>query len=207
MNIQMKYKVLICFLILVVLLGLFLWLSILQNDFLEENKPTVLGIFLAILALSLSTWVSLRTTHYHLSVVADVNMYSYALQADISSGRKQNIYKEIAKEWLKYSEDYRGSAKLRAYSARSCVWSLIFLALTFLLALLQECFLVWIIPFTISFGFIVLALLIQIFSLDHIILKKLLATIPILHPELQRWDEITEVIKKHDWLKSALESK
>jgi fumarate reductase subunit C len=43
-----------------------------------------------------------------------------------------NMYiKNIAKEWYKYSEDYRKNAMLRAYSARACIWGLVFLAVTF----------------------------------------------------------------------------
>jgi len=169
-------------------------------DIIDERKETVYAIFLAILIFVASIYGTLRTGLLYDSRAADVNVYTYTRLADYSKGEETEAYKDIAREWLEFSEGFRKSANVRCYSGICCVWSLIFLIITLpVLFIKKRKF--WLIPFTISIVFFILAFSVHILSLDHSFLYFLDKPLyPIIHPCELHSEKITKLIETHPWL-------
>jgi hypothetical protein len=131
--------------------------------FLNEHKVAVAGIFLAVVILGLSLFLTIYSNYLINSRVAEVNADTYARQANISSGEEQQVYKEIANKWHDAYQDFRTTAKSRAYSADMCLFSLIVLICMCVLFPKEKLYW-WFVPLLISFGFLVWSFLIYRFN-------------------------------------------
>ena len=81
---------------------------------LVKNKRLIFPVFLSILALTFSVYFSLRTNLLYDSRSADVCVLQNAMLANAVGDEKiVAVYRGVAKEWLKVSEDYRLAARVR----------------------------------------------------------------------------------------------
>jgi len=162
---------------------------------------TITGISLAIVALSFSTYLSLRSNLLYGSRTMYLNTLTHALQAKLSLPHNKAIYRNIAKEWFKRTKDYGNAEKIRTYSAASCLLSLISVVFAFAATLFTTKYsLWWAIPLAISIDFILLASLIHMKSLNWYFLVKytgfrylhiLGEEIPPWEKELKKWKRNT----------------
>ena len=185
--------------IAVVVIVFFLFTKWLPEDrikFLETNNITILSIFLAIEILCLSMWITLRANFINDSRMADVNMYSYTLQARTSSGLAYKVSRIKAKEWYKASEACRDLVKIRTYSTGFSIFSLLFLAITFIPFLVSRSLFstVTFAVFLFSMALLSYAVIIHVFSLDYPCLKKI---VKFPEPELARQPEIQCTIDRN----------
>ena len=173
-------------------------------DQLHKNRWRIYGVFLTIAILIFSAYVTLRTSQLHGAYTADVNVYSYTRLADASSGEIADVYEDTAKEWLKHSESRREFARIRCYSAVSCLWGLIFLGITFPFLLFSDRRF-WLISFIISVTFFTLAIVIHIFAPSFVLgtLDKI-HIFPALHPLPPRTEEVENMIRTHPFLQEVL---
>ena len=186
--------------IAVVVIVFFLFTKWLPEDsikFLETKNMTILGIFLAIEILCLSLWITLRANFINDSRMADVNMYSYTLQARTSSGLAYKVSRIKAKEWYKASEASRCCVRIRTYSANFSIFGLIFLAITFVLFLCSLSLFssVTFALFLFSMALLIYAVIIYAFRLDYPCFKNIICKFP--QPVLDRRPEIQCMIDRN----------
>jgi len=191
---KVNYRIIILLVLAILaLVVLFVW------HICKQDQLTVLTVSLAIEVLGFSVFAQIYSNLIQSANTADANMHAYGLLSDIAlkDSKEQATYKKIAQGWLTASKKFRGGAKLRAYSANSCLWSLLFLGITLVIFFFVAGW-YWLISFTVSFIFLGLAFLIYIFYLDYKWFKFL--GWKGIAPNLPRWNYVIKFIKEHPWL-------
>jgi hypothetical protein len=175
---------------------------------------TILTTLIAIAVFVLGIAIAERERYVHGFRSMDMNVYSYALKAV-----QDDINREIAKLWLKRSEDFRNSAIYYTFTAVNCLFCVLFLAIALLLLFLFDGLYIWLPLCLIAVVFLLLVGLIQlgryhvvtpITKLEEFSWKVAEMFPPLLPPlvpsHLVRWPEIEEVIQSQEWLITYLET-
>lgn len=174
----------------------------------------VLSVALAILIFVTGISWSIRLVYIHEFRTADVNVFTYTLLADASKNNENvQVYRNIAKEWLRVSKDYRTFSIRLSYLTSWLLLSTISISLSLITVFLKSfsLSLTFSIVGIILFAIGILALAPKFGYINPIpwvefLSSKISERIPLLDiSPLHRWKEIQEVIQKHKWLTDVLE--
>lgn len=172
-----------------------------------------LTVALAILIFTTGISWSIRVLYVHEFRTADVNVFTYTLLADVSkNGENVQAYRNIAREWLRVSEDYRIFSISLSYLTSWLLLSTVLIALSLVASFLRRFYVC--LPLTIV-GIVLFALGILTMTPKYGYMKpipwlelfsdKICERIPALATShLDRWKEIQNIIETHEWLKDVL---
>lgn len=172
----------------------------------------VLAVLMAVLIFVLGISWSIRLIYVSEFRTADVNIFTYTVQADVSDSEEQvQAYKAIAREWFRASEDYRAFSVTLSYLTTWLLMGTALICLALIAAYLEKFNVCWalIIPGIILLALGVLVILprfgyIQTIPWIEQLSKGICDRIPILDTsDLNRWTEIQSVIDKHEWLNES----
>lgn len=199
----MRWQVLSYFIVLGAV-GIFL-ISTYINA-LNSNKVVANTTALTIVAIGFSAYFSLRSNYLYNSRQADMQVLDWAIKAQSSKVAEDDPARQMAKNWLKFSEDYRRASVTRGYSALTLIYSAASLLVSLFLAVAVST------PFWVAAYFFAVMLFVaapaahfvhlgyekQSKILDSLGMNRFLILPP-------RWHNVQSVIDSNEWLKSYLE--
>ncbi len=150
---------------------------------IQEKKWEIFSALLAILVLGLSIFASSYSTLIQNAEMAEVNKKLSEKQAEMTSDdSERDIYSFTAGLWRGLELHFNHNANLRQHSISLCIYSLLFLLITFILLFLKKLHWACIISFTFSFLLFAFALSIYVFDLDWGVFD--IRSLKIIDPEL-----------------------
>jgi hypothetical protein len=160
-----------------------------REHFKEPTRTVVFAASLTIAVLGFSIFGSIYSSTVSHAETAYINMYSYSLQSDRLSGQERDVYREIAKEWLKSATFSENKMASRAYSTKWCFLSFVALGVTFVLLFKKgKC---WFIPLFASYSLLIFSVLT---FLNYNCMKPTYTYLANVYPPME-----TDLNKDKDW--------
>jgi hypothetical protein len=171
------------------------------TDALDRRRIEIFLISLAIVCYGVTIYTSARITESNFYFQASLNAYQYKTLAQIVPREQAITYDEIGNAWIQASESFRGRTRLWSYTSVCCMWSLLFLLVTFPFLVLKRR--LWIIPFSISILFLAMNLYVHALKIGFLgpnpILEEL-AVFPFLSTYFPDWKTLVEMIRNGGWI-------
>jgi hypothetical protein len=168
---------------------------------LDKKRIEIFLISLAIICYGITIYTSARVSESNFYFQASLNAYQNKALVEIVPREQAITYENVGNAWIQTSEYFRGRTRLWSYTSICCMWSLLFLLITFPFLILKKP--LWIIPFCVSIVFLIINLYVHCFKIGlsgtHPILEKL-AIFPFLSTYFPDWETLVEMIKNGSWI-------